>query len=45
MAPRFVGRQGRGAMRRLREKKRIEAEIRNEEYKARKVAENGNSDS
>lgn len=35
---RFEGRQGKGAMRKLREKKTIEGEIRNEEYQARKKA-------
>ena len=36
---RFSGPQGRGAMHKVRQQKRIEAEIRNEEYQARKRAE------
>lgn len=44
-SPRFVGRQGKGRMRHYREIKRIEAEIRNEEYQAklRKAAVDGHS--
>lgn len=33
---RFVGRQGRGALRRLKQQRTIEGEIRNEEYQANK---------
>lgn len=37
--PRFVGRQGKHAMRKHREKLRIEAEVRNEEYQAKLKAD------
>jgi hypothetical protein len=38
MAPRFAGRQGRGALRKYRQDKQIAAELRNEEYQARRKA-------